>query len=162
MTKNRLIEIKKRLEELDELRGPLWDEQFKLEAERTKIYTSIAKEIALGLSWELHYDKDSAWYKIRLECSDYDERHIVNEKLFKNADGDYHKTYEIIEGELHGRASLSMSDGDLSLNFSTVDDFKKYSKEWNLKIDVSKLAEKLVELKYDIEMLKEILGADAR
>ena len=153
--KKRLEEIEERLNEIKKLAEPLWDERFDLEQEREEIYNLFAREIAIGLSWELKYEVEQFRNKVSLRCEDYEERKEANRKLRK-VGGDYHHNFYLDRTEDH-EVQLIMSDGSLYLTFNTVEDYKKYLKEWGLKVDSSHFREKLCSFKKDIKTLENII-----
>lgn len=154
----RLKEIRKRLDKIEETLEPIWDERINLEKERDIICASFARDIAINLIWKLEYQKRD-YRKIILSCEDYNARKDSNKKLWKLG-GNYHSTFYLDEehDEIpEHKVALQMDDGSLYLTFESVDDYKRYLKEWNLKVDTSSFKDKLSNFKKDIEILERII-----
>jgi len=156
----RLKEIEKRLKEIEKIQSTYYKERSFLEKEKDMIHVQVAKEIAISLSWKLEYRINQYGNDIILSCEVHKEREEANKELWENG-GNYHHIFYLNRtldeddlNILHNDVNLIMDDGALYLTFDTIELYKRFLKEWNLKVDYSEFNSKLESIKKDIEALE--------
>lgn len=162
----RLIEIEKRIKELEGLREPFIDEEIELEEEERSIREDMVREIAKRIEWRLEYALDKDGWQITLKSTDRFEKEL--DEIIKLAEGWYHTSFRLATEVIHGRdgdynddhVSLFLDDRQVYIMFDTVDNYKKYSEEWKLRVDTSDVHKTIEELIHNAEILKSLLEAD--
>lgn len=151
----RLGKIDERIEKLEALQEPLYTEKWELEEEKEKIHAQMVKDIALEQEWILCYNE--RFKKFYLELRDYDPNDKVSDKIYKHTSGRYHDSF-LFEGkdedDPYETVKLHIDDGDVVIQFSNIEMFKKYRSLF--KIDFSKMDEAKKKLQEKLDILREV------